>query len=249
MLSGMEIRGRTALVTGGAVRLGRALCLALSRQGCAVVVHYRHSREEAAALIGEIEEAGGRAWAVRADLASEAACTGLIREAAARAGRLDILVNNASVFRRERLADTTEAGLLRMFWPTLFAPVLLTRAFAEQAREGHVINLLDRRITAHDPDCLPYHLAKKALAEFTAAAALDLAPAIAVNGVAPGAMLPPPGEGEAYLRAHRGRVPMEDGGSPAAAADAVLFLLRSTAMTGQILYVDGGKHLLGAADE
>jgi NAD(P)-dependent dehydrogenase (short-subunit alcohol dehydrogenase family) len=245
----MDIRGRTALVTGGAVRVGRAICLALAGRGCAVAVHYHRSQAEAEALVGEIARQGGRAWAVPAELASEAACTNLVRDAAAPAGRLDLLVNNASLFRRERLAATTEAGLLTMFWPALFAPVLLTREFAAQTRDGHVINLLDRRVAAHDPDCLPYHLAKKALAEFTATAALELAPGIAVNGVAPGALLPPPGEGDAYLRAHRGLVPLADAGTPQAVADAILYLLDTTAVTGQILYVDGGKHLLGSTDE
>jgi NAD(P)-dependent dehydrogenase (short-subunit alcohol dehydrogenase family) len=245
----MDLTGKTALVTGGAVRLGRAICLALAGEGAQVVVHYRNSRDAAQSLVGEIRSAGGSAWAVAADLVSEQACAGLIAEASEASGGLDILVNNAAVFNRDRLPDVSEARLLGEFWPNLFAPVLLTRHVAAAAPGGHIVHLLDRRITGHDTSCVPYQLAKKALAEFTALAALELAPRFAVNAVAPGVLLPPPGEGASYLEQFGGAIPLDYACTEQDISDAVLYLLKSRAHTGQILFVDGGKHLLGETHE
>jgi NAD(P)-dependent dehydrogenase (short-subunit alcohol dehydrogenase family) len=240
----MNLAGQTALVTGGAVRIGRAICEALAGAGLNVVVHYRRSATEAVALCAELERRGVQAWAVPADLSSEAACTELIRRATAAAGRLDILINNAAVFHKDSLRATTEAGLLAEFWPNLFAPLLLMRALAAQGAGGKIVNLLDRRITGHDVECVPYVLAKKALAELTQLAARELAPRFTVNGVAPGAVLPPPGQGAAYLHDFAGTVPLQKQVTPAAVAAAVLALLQNDAITGQILFVDGGQHLL-----
>ena len=104
---------------------------------------------------------------------------------------------------------------------------------------------LDRRIEANDPSCIPYSLSKKALADFTRAAALALAPRIRLGGVCPGPVLPPPGEGLSYLADHAGTVPLASYPTPDQIADAVLYLIRQEGSTGQVLYVDGGQHLLG----
>ena len=139
---------------------------------------------------------------------------------------------------------TTEDKLLAEFWPNLFAPMLLTRAFARQSKRGKIINLLDRRIAGHETDCVPYLLTKKALAELTQLAAREFAPRFTVNGVAPGAVLPPPGKGTEYLRDLAGPVPLQKQITPADVAAAVLALLQADAVTGQIYFVDGGQHLL-----
>ena len=231
------------MVTGGAVRIGRALCEALAGAGANVVIHYRHSAADAEALCAELRRRGVQAWTLAADLTSEHACTDLVGRAAAVAGRLDILINNAAVFHKDNLLATTEAALFAEFWPNLFAPLLLMRAFARQGGGGKIVNLLDRRIAGHDPSCVPYVLAKKALAELTQLAALELAPRFTVNGVAPGAVLPPPGQGADYLHDRAGPVPLQKQVTPADVAAAVLALLQNDAVTGQILFVDGGQHL------
>ena len=231
-----KLNGKVAVVTGGAVRIGRAICEALAREGAKVVVHYRDSEEPAAELCAAI---GARR--VRADLSTEEGCTRLMKDA----GKLDILVNSAAVFHKDPLRGVTADKLLAEFWPNLFAPILLTRAFAEQTRNGSIVNILDRRIAGLDTTCVPYLLAKKALADFTKLAALELAPGITVNGVAPGPILPPPGHGADYLRDHAGPVPLDKTFAPQDIADAVLFLVGNDNLTGQILYVDGGQHLLG----
>ena len=240
----MNLRGQTALVTGGAVRIGRAICEALAAAGVNVIVHYRHSSVEAEQLRAELEQRGVKAWTLAADLTSEAACRDLVERAAASAGRLDILINNAAVFHKDNLLATTEAKLFAEFWPNLFAPLLLMRAVAEKSSGGKIINLLDRRIAGFDTECVPYVLAKKALAELTQLAAKELAPRFTVNGVAPGAVLPPPGKGGDYLRDLAGPVPLQKQVTPADVAAAVLALLQSDAITGQLLFVDGGQHLL-----
>ena len=231
-------------MTGGAVRIGRAICEALAGAGLNVIVHYRTSAAEAETLVADLERRGVQAWALAADLTSEAACNDLVRRAVAVAGRIDILINNAAVFHKDSLCATTGAGLLAEFWPNLFAPLLLMRALAQQSAGGKIVNLLDRRIAGHDASCVPYVLAKKALADLTQLAALELAPRFTVNGVAPGAVLPPPGRGADYLLDHAGPVPLQKQVSPADVAAAVLALLQNDVVTGQILFVDGGQHLL-----
>lgn len=240
-----DFEGQVAIVTGGAVRIGRAIGRALAGAGCGVVVHYRSSAREAADAVREFHSLGVPAWRVRAELSREAGCRALMRSARDVAGRLDILVNSAAVFHKDALKDVSEAKLLVEFRANLFAPVLLTRYFAAAARRGRIVNVLDRRIASHDPTCIPYLLSKKALAAFTEVAALALAPRFTVNGVAPGPILPPPGKGRSYLKDQAGPVPLGGTFTPDDVAASVLMLLRSPRVTGQIVYVDGGQHLLG----
>ncbi len=241
----MSAKRPVALVTGGAVRIGRAIVEALARDGYGVVIHCNRSLKAATDLAAAIRRRRGAAWVVCGALDSEAACRAVMQSAHRLAGRVDVLVNNAAVFHKGGVDGVTEAALLDELKPNLIAPVLLTRLFAEQTRRGCVINLLDRRIASHDTTCIPYLLSKHALAEFTQAVALALAPRIRVNGVAPGAVLPPPGRGAAYLHDRAGVVPLKRQVTPRDVADAVVMLTRLETVTGQIVFVDGGQHLLG----
>lgn len=241
----MTLLGKTALVTGGAVRIGRAIVEALAAEGCRVVIHCDRSVAAAERLRLAVQRAKGQAWVVREHLDGQAACERLMAAAVAAAGRVDILVNNAAVFHKDNLFSLSESTLKDEFTVNCFVPILLTRAFAVRTRRGAVVNLLDRRIRANDVACLPYSLSKKALASFTEEAALTLAPHITVNAVAPGAVLPPPGKGVAYLHDKAGRVPLEQRVMPRDIARAVVALLTLEGVTGQTLYVDGGQHLLG----
>jgi NAD(P)-dependent dehydrogenase (short-subunit alcohol dehydrogenase family) len=228
----MQLKGKRALVTGGAVRIGRAITEALQAAGAAVVVHYGRSRQEAESL---------SPVTVQGDLTSMEDCERVIREA----GPLDILVNNASIFTKDRLADAVPERVRREFDVNLFAPMELTRLFAQQADKGAVINLLDRRIRSNDTGCVPYLIAKKGLEELTRLAALECAPGIRVNAVAPGAVLPPPESDAESARELAGRIPLEELPTVAQIADAVLWLLQADSVTGQTIIVDGGQHLLG----
>ncbi len=241
-----NMKGSRALVTGGAVRIGAAICRRLALEGAGMAIHCRHSRDQAEALAGEIREAGGTAVVVQADLTDETACRNLVAEASqGLGGPLDILVNNASVFEKVPLEELTGDRILHDFWPNCFAPMLLMSAFAGPCSHGSVINLLDRRIRSNDPDCISYLASKKALEAVTLAAAVALGPAIRVNGVAPGPILPPPGKDVQYLVEKGGAMPLARRIGPEDIADAVMTLLMNESMTGQILFIDGGQHLLG----
>ena len=237
--------GQVALVTGGAVRIGRAIARALAAAGYGVVVHYRASAKPAAEVCLELRALGVPAWRVHGVLDTEVGCRALLEAALEKAGRLDVLINNAAVFHKQALRHIDEAALRGEFETNLFAPVLLTRQFAQVARRGSIVHLLDRRIAGNDPTCIPYLLSKKALAAFTESAALALAPRFTVNAVAPGPVLPPPGRPIRYLKERAGRIPLDRPVSPEEIARAVLFLIQSRSTTGQILFVDGGQHLLG----
>lgn len=245
MAIGLE--GKTALVTGAARRLGRAVSLALASSGANVVVHYSRSESAAEALAGELEALGVRADLVQADLAQPEQVEHLVAQAGKRAGRVDFVVNNASVFAPETLQTATLDALLANVKVNAWAPLVLTRAFAREFGRGKVVNLLDARVAGLDLAHAGYILSKHLLAVITRMAAVAFAPGLAVNAVAPGLILPPPGQDEAYLARLARRLPLERHGEPDDVARAVLFLLECDFVTGQVVFVDGGQHLLEAA--
>jgi NAD(P)-dependent dehydrogenase (short-subunit alcohol dehydrogenase family) len=240
-----SLAGKTALVTGAARRLGRAMALALAGQGARVVVHHNRSEAEAAGLCDEIRRLGGSAWSLQADLADPSSAAKLFQDAVAQAGEIGILVNNASLYERDTLWDATEESILLNLRVHALAPLTLAREMARQGGEGHIVNLLDTRVTVYDREHASYHISKRVLATLTRMLALELAPRIAVNAIAPGLILPPAGEDETYLRSLAHANPLNRWGEPKDIADAMLFLLGSRFVTGQILYVDGGYHMKG----
>ena len=240
-----DLRGRTALVTGAAKRLGRAIALALAEEGADVVVHYRRSAEEAGQVVAAVEARGRRAWALPADLAERGAAEGLFDRAAAAAGRIDILVNNASVFPADTVLDFTAESLAENVQVNAMSPLALCRRLAAAGGGGDIVNLLDCRVEDYDRRHAAYHLSKRMLLALTRMLALELAPGVKVNAVAPGLILPPPGEDEGFLAANAHTNPLRRHGSPADVARAVLFLVASPFVTGQVLYVDGGRHMKG----
>jgi len=241
----MNLRGSTALVTGGAVRIGRAICEELASHGCAVGIHFSQSDREAESLNRELLDRGVKAFTVQGRLESLVGCERVIDEAWSQSGGLNILVNNAAVFGKQPFLETTAEDFEKMWRINSLAPVMLTRAFALRRGNtsgGVVINLLDKRISGNETGCMPYLLSKKMLEYFTQNAALELAPFIRVNAVAPGAILPPPGS-SASIKDLAGAVPLDCQCTPEDVAKAVVFLAESDTMTGQILFVDGGQHL------
>lgn len=245
----MTLHNTRVLVTGGGVRIGRAIATAFSKAGAEVIIHYRSSSDAAEELAEQLRVAGGKADTVCGDLATEKG-TASVMEQALRHGPVNGLVNNAAVFNRTPLADSSRQTFLEEFGPNLFGPLELMRAFAAQphlkTHSGAIVNLLDRRIAAHDAGAVPYHLSKIALAEATRLAAIEFAPRIRVNGVAPGAILPPPEiDDPNYLIQHGGKAPLIHRCTPEDIAAAVLFFFTQPAVTGQVLFIDAGQHLLG----
>jgi NAD(P)-dependent dehydrogenase (short-subunit alcohol dehydrogenase family) len=233
----------TALVTGATRRLGRSIALALAAEGANIVVHYRRSPSDAEELCARIAAVGARAWSLRADFDDLSDTATLVERAIRIAGRLDVLVNNASVFGPSTLADMRFEGFVDSMRVNAWAPFVLARDFARRAKKGAIVNLLDTRLSGYDLSHAAYILAKHTLALLTRMAALEWAPEVRVNGVAPGPMLPPPGGDEHYLDALAAKLPLRRHGEPGDIADAVLFLIRSEFITGEIVYVDGGQHL------
>jgi len=243
--SGVSLIGKAALITGAAKRIGRAMALALAQNGVRIAVHYSNSEQEAKALCMEIEGIGGAAWPVKGDLADSGQTQAIFKEAVDRAGAIDILINNASIFDAETIWEMTDESLCRNMRIHTMAALTLSRNLAKQQRPGHIINLLDTRVVSYDKDHAAYHISKRSLLTLTRILALELAPKIAVNAVAPGLILPPAQQDETYLEKLAPTTPLRRHGSPADVVEAVLFLLRSRFITGQILYVDGGYHMRG----
>ncbi|MBI3088024.1 MAG: SDR family oxidoreductase [Candidatus Omnitrophica bacterium] len=241
----MHLTNRVALVTGGAKRLGRAMALALAERGAHVVISYRASRREAAQTVEQLRRFGVRAEAIRADLANPADAKRLIRHVARRFGRLDVLVNSASVFVRTPLARLTERGWDAHLDANLKGPFLCSLLAARLMRKrsgGKIINLTDWAGERPYRDYLPYCVSKAGLTALTKALAKELAPRIQVVAIAPGPILPPPNMSAAERRRAIKNVPLKRWGSPQDIANAVLFAIEGTDfMTGTTISVDGGR--------
>lgn len=234
------------LVTGAARRIGREIAIELAAHGWRVAVHHRDSGAEAAATLAAVEAAGSGALAFAADLADEAQCEALLPAVRAAFGRVDAVVNNASLFEYD---DVAGFGYARMeqHWRANTAPaIVLARALHAQlggAGRGAVVNLLDQKLWNPNPDHLSYTLSKAALQAATTLLAQALAPQVRVCGVAPGVTLLSGEMSGAEFEAAHAMTPLERGSTPADVARAVRFLLESPAITGTTLLVDGGQHL------
>ncbi len=233
-----------ALVTGAARRVGRELALHLAANGYDIALHYHTSKKEARATAADIRALGRRCELFSADLADGRHWPGLIEKAHAAFAGLSVLVNSASVFDRGGLADGDAALFEKEFRINLTAPVFLTQAFARQVGRGVVVNMLDSRITQNKHPYGFYLLAKKALAEFTRMAAVELGPDIRVNGVCPGYVLPPEGWDDHYRASLEKRLPLGKTATVDDIAKAVWALIANESLTGQFLFVDGGESLI-----
>lgn len=236
------------LITGAGKRLGRAVALELGRAGWGVVVHHRNARKEAEAVAQDVRATGGQAVILRADLDDPAERGALIGHAtqAARAP-LSALVNCAAMFEHDTIDTLTAALLDRHMALNALTPALLAREFAEALPEngrGAIVNFLDFKLANPYPDHFSYTLSKYALAGATDLLARALAPRVRVNAVAPGYTLPAPGQSEADFQRLKDDVPLERGPTPEDIASAVRFLLENPAVTGQTIYVDGGRRFV-----
>ncbi|MFO7538880.1 MAG: SDR family NAD(P)-dependent oxidoreductase [Chloroflexota bacterium] len=244
----MELQGKVAVVTGGAVRIGRALTLALAEAGCHVFIHYGRSAQPAQETAAAAERFGVKTAVFSADLADQAATRQIIPQAVAILGQVDILINNAALFLEEDSFSHTDPTLWqKLFAINLQAPFLLSQAFVQQLppdQSGKIININDARLNRPLPDHFVYRLTKGGLSQMTAMLAHELAPRITVNGVALGAILPPPGAGDAYLQQLAAeRIPLRRPGNTQIVAQNVLHLLRQDFLTGVTLPIDGGEFL------
>jgi pteridine reductase len=242
----MELEGKAAIVTGGAVRLGRAMVLALAEKGVRVAIHYHSSAAAAEETSRQVEALGSGAVTLQADLSQPDEARKLLEQAVAHFGRVDVLVNNAAIFEGGGWDETTQDDWDRHFAINLKAPFFLGQAFARHVggeRRGHIVNIADWRGARPGSDHLAYTLTKAGLIALTKSLALALAPGIQVNAIAPGAILPPAGGGGGYPDSLASRIPAGRTGSPGDVGKTLIYLLESDFVTGEVILVTGGEHL------
>jgi glucose 1-dehydrogenase len=243
----MELKGKTALVTGGGVRLGRAFALALAEEGVNLIIHYNSSEEPAEATAQEARKYGVDAVIAEADFNNLSAVQELFPETLRHFPSIDILINNAAVYLRGYGLETDRETWEKEFRINLQAPFILIQDFARQLpkeKRGRVLNIADAQVIQHRPDHFAYRLTKAALVEMTRLFAHELAPRITVNALAPGIMLPLAGKSKADLQSYTEKhVPLRRSGSPEIAAENALHLIKSDFTTGAFLRVDGGQYL------
>jgi len=248
---GAELEDKVALVTGGAARIGAQISRTLANAGAIVAIHCHRSLAAAEDLVEEIEASGGEAFVVRGDLSEDEDRAALIESVIDRAGRLDILVNNASIFEKIPLDEMTSDAAQMMWRVNAEAPLMLIQQAAPHLRfegvdqPGSVINMIDNSSGRNDwPELSHYCASKAALLSMTRSLAQELAPSIRVNAVGPGAILFQDWESEERRSAVLSSIPMGRQGNTEEIAETVLFLAAGPSyITGQIIDVDGGWSL------
>lgn len=252
----MELKGAMALVTGAAHRLGRAMARCLADRGCGVVIHYGRSRRQAEEAVEEMRGLGVESLCLPADLEDPAAIDSLFGELDRRLGRLDILVNSAASFEHQAFATIDCASWDRVLALNLRAPLLCSQRAAKRMIEsrrpggspGLIVNLGDLSGVHPWPGYVQHGVSKAGLLHLTRIAARELGPGVRVNAVVPGAVLPPTGmeaESEEWLKMGES-LPVHRTGSPAQIGETVVFLASNDFINGEVVFVDGGEHLLGA---
>jgi len=242
----MDLHGKVALVTGGAVRVGKSIALALAEAGADIAFSYNSSADAALATAEEIKMLGRRALAFRADQAQAEQVAALVETTVAQMGRLDVLVNSASLWHRTPWAELDEAAWDHLLDINLKGPFLCAKAAAPHLAahgDGAIVNIVDLSAGVPFPNLMPHSAAKAGLWNLTQALAMELAPAVRVNAIAPGPVLPPPGYTEKQIAATARRTLLGRWGCAEDVAQAVVFLAQAPYITGVLLPVDGGEHL------
>jgi pteridine reductase len=239
----MALAGKVALVTGAGTRVGRAIALELGRQGMRVAVHYHSSEAEAARTCQQIEAVGGSAQAFNADLYDRAAARGLVDKSVEYFGQLDLLVSSAANFERVPFGELDDAAwdrAMQLNTATSFALAERASAKLKETRGSMVFITCSSTVTPFR-NYLPYVVSKAALLQLVRVLALELAPEVRVNAVAPGTVLPPEAMTEEQLAQLRRKIPLGRFGSAEEIARATAFLADSDFITGQQIVVDGGR--------
>ncbi|MBF0447539.1 MAG: SDR family oxidoreductase [Magnetococcales bacterium] len=242
----MKLREAPVLVTGGGRRIGAACVLGLAEAGAKVVIHHGRSEREAESLCRQIQAQGGEAATVGADLSQPQQVLALMEQACSFFGPLHLLVNSAAIFNPGLFQDSDLSQWQAHLDINLTAPFILMQRFYRQLppdQSGHIINFIDQRISRPRPGHVAYTTAKSALWTLTQMAALEMAPRIQVNAIAPGPILPAPDQSPEAFASIAKATPLARPGSPADIVRALIFLLEQPYITGEMIRVDGGEHL------
>ncbi len=234
---------KAALVTGAAQRIGQGIAIALAERGYDIALHYNQSQEKALDVARIIRKKGVLCELFACDLHNQEEVLLLLEKVHKKFSHLNLLVNNASIFKPSGL-DRKSLKELDAHWLVNFrSPFVLTAEFSRLCKKGQIINILDTKINKNKTEHVGYLLSKKCLGEFTKMAAVLLAPHIRVNGISPGIILPPSGQGAGYLKKRAGQIPLLKSGGVAYILQAINFLIDNEFVTGQIISVDGGEQL------
>jgi NAD(P)-dependent dehydrogenase (short-subunit alcohol dehydrogenase family) len=236
---------KTAFITGASKRIGKAVAEFLAQQGWNVIIHFNASDKFAAELSESLKVKFPEQDfnIVKANLGDMNEVTGLIPELVENLGIFDMLVNNASVFDSGYFIETDLELFDNQMNVNLKAPFFLMRDFAKYCKTGNIINFVDTRITSNKSDFTAYSLSKKGLWEITKMAALEFAPDIRVNAIAPGVTLPPDDKDSNYLENLAKNIPMKKPGGLEPILNSVSYILNNNHLTGQLLFADGGENL------
>ena len=235
---------KAAMITGGGMRLGRAMALALAEMGYDIAVHYNRSREGAERTAEEIKSLGRKCEIFRADLSRTKSLNTLVSKVFHAFPYCSILINSASIFEDIDFMDATEESFDREFNLNFKAPFFLSQEFSRQRTAKVIINMLDARVSRIETGHFVYNLSKRALRDFTLMAAKALGPKIRVNGICPGPILPPPGKDMKYMKRISKSTPLGKAGSHDDVIKALKYILDNDYVTGECLFVDGGQHLV-----
>lgn len=243
----MELKGKTALVSGGAIRIGKAIAIALAERGVNLAIVYNHSTDAAHQLKADLTHYGVKVELFQADLSDSENIPTLFNDVIKKSDSIDILINNAGVFPKGKLMDLNQEILDNVFGINLFAPLLMMREFARQLPEkchGRIVNIIDAKVFKSNPERFAYRLTKTALWEATKMAAIELAPRITVNAVSPGIMMSLAGMEHLDMQAvAERRVPLKILGSGEIVAQNVIHILEQDFMTGNNIFIDGGENI------
>jgi len=233
-----------ALVTGGGCRIGAEICRSLAESGHSVIIHYNSSKLESESLATELRKFTDVAT-IQTDLENHDDVRSLLSKSVDFFGPIDILINNASFFEYDNIESFNMDSFNRSIVVNTLAPIVLSKAFANQVPEsgGVIINILDQKLENPNPDYLSYTISKTAIGGMIETLAIGLAPSVRVNGIAPGLTLPSPHASKSSFDEVHNTTPLGRGSTPRDIGDAVLYLVSAKAVTGHVLFVDGGERL------
>jgi NAD(P)-dependent dehydrogenase (short-subunit alcohol dehydrogenase family) len=236
---------QTALITGASKRIGKAIAEHLSNKGWNVIIHFNQSSEPADNLVEELSKRfpNQKFRAIQANLSNKNEVMALVPNIVSKFGKFNLLVNNASVFDKSYIYETSSELFENQLRVNLKAPFFLMRDFANYCKNGNIINFVDTRVTSNKSNFAAYSLSKKGLWELTKMAALEFSPQIRVNAIAPGVTLPPEDEDENYLDNLAKSIPMKKPGGVEPILKSVSYILENNHLTGQLLFADGGENL------
>ncbi len=244
-MASASLKGKTALITGAGTGMGRSMALALAALGVNIIIHYNSSREEAGKTVDMIRDCNVKGWKLRRDLRSADQTEELISQALRISGSLNFLINSASIYHECTLNTISQTELFEALTVNTFAPLILSRSFKKFCKSGVIINILDARMVDYDKEHVAYSISKQVLFSLTRMMSIEFAPEIRVNAIAPGIITFPQNIKEETLERMRAATLLGRTGSEEDINDALLYLLKGKFITGETIFVDGGRNIRG----